>query len=58
MIWGLQAAWAVAGDVRISVHGWIAIALAFVFTGLLGGGLMALAFHSHRKGWDDLDREP
>jgi protein-S-isoprenylcysteine O-methyltransferase Ste14 len=52
------AAWNNAGDTELSVHGWIAMALGFGVTGLLGGGLMWLAFYSSRKGWDDIDRDP
>lgn len=52
------AAWRNAGEVEMTVHGWIAMGLAFAVTGLLGGGLMWLAFYSSRKGWDDIDREP
>jgi hypothetical protein len=37
----------------MSVHGWIALALGTVLTLALGGGLMALVFHSARKGYDD-----
>ena len=53
VIWGLSAVWSRSGEVKISVHGWIALTIAFVVTGLLGGGLMALAFHSARHGYDD-----
>ncbi len=55
---GLVASWRNAGDVAINIHGWIAIGLAFGLTGVLGGGLMWLAFYSSRRGWDDIDREP
>lgn len=57
VLFGLAASWGTAGDVEISIHGWIAMALAFSFTGLIGGGLMWLAFYSHRRGWDDIDRD-
>jgi hypothetical protein len=43
----------------MSVHGWIALGLGTFVSLALGGGLMALAFHSARKGYDDrieLDR--
>jgi hypothetical protein len=52
-VWGFQAMWRLGDDVQLSVHGWIAMGLAFVLTGLLGGGLMWLAFYSARKGYDD-----
>lgn len=52
-VWGFQAMWRLGDDVELSVHGWIAMGLAFVLTGALGGGLMWLAFYSARKGYDD-----
>lgn len=58
VLWGLFASWNAAGETQITIHGWIAIVLAFSITGLLGGGLMWLAFYSSRRGWDDIDREP
>jgi hypothetical protein len=33
-------------------NGYIAMALGIVFTAALGGGLMALVFWSHKKGYD------
>jgi ABC-type nickel/cobalt efflux system permease component RcnA len=56
-VWGLAAAWGQGGDVQMSVHAYIAIAIAAVGTAALGGGLMWLAFYSSRKGWDDIDRK-
>jgi len=35
------------------VHGWIALILCTIFSLGLGGGLMALVFHSAHKGYDD-----
>jgi hypothetical protein len=37
----------------MSVHGWIALGLGTFISLALGGGLMALVFHSARKGYDD-----
>jgi len=37
----------------MSIHGWIALMLCTLFTLGLGGGLMALVFHSANKGYDD-----
>ena len=37
----------------MSMHGWIALALATVLSVALGGGLMALMFYSARRGYDD-----
>jgi hypothetical protein len=51
--WGAWASWRLAGDVRMSIHGWIAMAIAGVFTAALAGGLIWLAFYSAREGYDD-----
>lgn len=37
----------------MSLHGWIALTLGTLLSLALGGGLMALVFHSARKGYDD-----
>lgn len=45
----------------MSIHGWIALGLGTFFSLALGGGLMALVFHSARKGFDDrieIDTDP
>ena len=44
-------------DVRVSIHGYIALAIGVVGVCALAGGLMALAFYSSRAGWDDIDRD-
>lgn len=44
----------------MSIHGWIALGLGTFFSLAVGGGLMALVFHSARKGYDDrieIDRD-
>ena len=53
VMWGAQAAWKLGGNTPMSIHGYIAVGLAFVLTAGLGGGLMWLAFYSARKGFDD-----
>ena len=50
-------AWRITGPSKMTMHGYIALAIALVLGGALGGGLMALAFYSQRKGWDD-QQEP
>jgi hypothetical protein len=52
-VWAFVQLWALAGDTRMSVHGWIAMGLAGGLTLVIGGGLMWLAFYSARKGYDD-----
>jgi hypothetical protein len=37
----------------MSMHGWIALGLGTFLSLAVGGGLMALVFHSARKGYDD-----
>ena len=45
----------------MSVHGWVALGLCTVLSLAIGGGLMALVFHSAHKGYDDriaIDTQP
>ena len=49
--------WVLGRDSGITLHGWIALAVALVGTSVVGGGLMWLAFYSARAGWDDIDRD-
>ena len=42
----------------MSMHGWIALGLGTFLSLALGGGLMALVFHSARKGYDDRMEPP
>ena len=37
----------------MSMHGWIALTIGTVLSLAVGGGLMALVFHSARQGYDD-----
>ena len=50
-------AWKVTPSTTISVHGYIALALAIALGGGLSTGLMWLMFYSARKGYDDIDQE-
>jgi len=45
--------WATAGDVEISLAGWIALVLGGLVALALGIGLMALVFISSRRGYDE-----
>jgi hypothetical protein len=45
--------WTSAGDVQMSIHGWIALGLGTFFSLAIGCGLMALMFYSSRSGYDD-----
>ena len=54
----LGAVRALRGELPISIHGYLAMAIAVVGVTALTGGLMWLAFYSARSGWDDIDRDP
>jgi hypothetical protein len=56
-IWAFFRLRLLADNTPMSIHGWIAMALAGVFTLAIGGGLMWLAFFSARKGYDDRARD-
>jgi hypothetical protein len=45
--------WMAIGGGPMSIHGWIAMGLGVLGTVGLTWLLMALAFKSHREGWDD-----
>lgn len=45
--------WATDAKIAISGHGYLAIALGALLTSLIGGGLLALSFHSAKHGYDD-----
>lgn len=51
--WGLGLFWVAIGGGELPLHGWIAMALGVAGTVGLTWALMALAFKSHREGWDD-----
>ena len=54
--WGARASWRLAGDAPMGIHGWIAMGIAGVFTALLTGALIRLAFYSAKRGYDDDQR--
>lgn len=51
--WGLGLFWVAIGGGDLPLHGWIAMALGVAGTVGLTWVLMALAFKSHREGWDE-----
>jgi hypothetical protein len=50
-------AWQELGEVEIGIHGLVALGLGAVLTFALGAGLMALMFHSARRGYDERAHE-
>ena len=48
--------WLELDDVRLGLHGWLALGLGVGVSLLLGVGLMTLVFHSARRGYDDAAR--
>jgi len=50
VMFGVLTSWDAS---EMSIHGWIALALGTFVSLAVGGGLMALVFHSARKGYDD-----
>jgi hypothetical protein len=50
--WAVYA-WVTIGEVEMSAHGWIAMALGVIFSVLVAGALMSLVFFSSRHGYDE-----
>jgi len=50
--------WWSLSEVAIGIHGLIALVLGALLSLVLGGGLMALVFYSHRHGFDDRQNRP
>ncbi|UUX50989.1 hypothetical protein NUH88_04680 [Nisaea acidiphila] len=57
-LWGVWELWFAVEDVEMSIHGFIALAAGSIFTLLLGGGLMWLAFYSSKHGYDEREIDP
>jgi hypothetical protein len=49
---GTWAVWRELDGIEMEAAGWIALGLGAFFSLAVGGGLMALVFHSSRKGHD------
>ena len=52
-IWFMVASWSMMPGASMSGHGYAAMFLGILFTIVVGCGLMALAFYSNRRGYDD-----
>ncbi len=51
--WLAYYGWTLHSDVQIGSSGYLALALGTFFSLLVGCGLMALVFYSHRHGYDE-----
>ncbi|MBI1212556.1 MAG: hypothetical protein GC190_13920 [Alphaproteobacteria bacterium] len=49
--------WERLSGIHMGFHGWTAMILGAVASLALGVGLMFLVFYSHRKGYDEIERE-
>jgi TRAP-type C4-dicarboxylate transport system permease small subunit len=56
-LWFAGRAWVRFGAATIPVYGQFAIAGGIFFSLLVGCGLMALMFYSHRHGYDELNEK-
>lgn len=52
-VWFLVTTWTHIGGPDMPLYGWFAIGDGVLLSLLVGGGLMALVFHSNRKGYDE-----
>lgn len=56
-LWFAGRAWVHFGAGAIPYYGWFAIAGGIIFSLIVGCGLMALMFYSHRHGYDELNEK-
>jgi hypothetical protein len=56
-LWFVGRAWAHFGAGAIPAYGYFAIAGGIILSLIVGCGLMALMFYSHRHGYDDLNEK-
>ena len=56
-LWFAGRAWVQFGQGAVPAYGYFAIAGGIFFSLLVGCGLMALMFYSHRHGYDDLNEK-
>ncbi len=52
-VWLAVVGWNLHGDVPMSGHGYAAMALGIIFSLIVGCGLIALMYYSHRHGYDE-----
>jgi purine-cytosine permease-like protein len=52
-VWFASQSWLAVDGPPMPTQGYIAMTLGVVFSVLIGCGLMALVFYSHRYGYDD-----
>jgi hypothetical protein len=56
-LWFVGRAWVHFGAGAIPYYGWFAIAGGIILSLIVGCGLMALMFYSHRHGYDELNEK-
>jgi hypothetical protein len=56
-LWFAGRAWVYLGASAIPAYGWFAIGGGILFSLIVGCGLMALMFYSHRYGYDELNEK-
>lgn len=56
-IWLAYEGWNMDENVRVSRHGYTAMALGIFFSLVIGIGLMTLVFYSNRAGYDEPPRQ-
>jgi hypothetical protein len=56
-LWFAGRAWVYFGSGAIPYYGWFAIAGGIILSLIVGCGLMALMFYSHRHGFDELNEK-
>jgi len=56
-LWFAGRAWVYLSAGAIPGYGWVAIGGGILFSLIVGCGLMALMFYSHRYGYDELNEK-
>lgn len=56
-LWFMGRTWVYLGGEPLPAYGYVAMGGGILFSLLVGCGLMALMFYSHRHGYDDLNEK-
>jgi hypothetical protein len=54
-LWFAVSAWTAIEGPPLPTYGWVALGAGVVLSLIVGCGLMALVFYSHRHGYDEID---